>query len=516
MFIRIAGQILRTGCRNRPLSGAAATKTWIRSNRNSIPSQIAVREFHATEARDVVKSFLLADVGEGITECEVVQWFVEPGSRVSEFEKICEVQSDKASVEITSRYTGTVKKLHYKVGDMAKVGLPIADIELEEEVGLTEVEEADPEIGREGSPTEPLSASLDQDSVVEDVLTVKALKEIAPENKDVASVLTLATPAVRRLAREHQIDLRLIKGSGKAGRIMKEDVTVFVRKRSDEGIAEPTSFSPISSTAMTDTLNPLSKIQSSMFKAMTKSLAIPHFGYSDEYILDSVFAFRDSLNAEISRHKEKYAFSKITFMPIFIKSFSMALEEFPILNSSVVVVDENETIIGGSEDAIRDRTDVGRVRLRYRSEHNVGIAMDTPNGLIVPNIKSVQRKSIFEIAGELHRLQDLGKRNAIPVSDFKDGTITLSNVGIIGGTYLSPVVVSGEVCISAIGRIQRVPRFEMIEEQGRLVEKIAGKRIARVSFSADHRVIFGATIARFSQSWKNLLENPLVLAARLR
>src|SRR6185312_6974029 len=164
--------------------------------------------------------------------------FVEPGNQVSEFDKICEVQSDKASVEITSRYTGTVKKLHYKVGDMARVGLPIADIELEGEegVGLTEVEEADPEIGRDASPIDPLPASLDQDKVVEDVLTVKKLTEVVTVKK--ANVLTLATPAVRRLAREHQVDLQLIKGSGKAGRVLKEDVTTFVRMGSDKGIAE--------------------------------------------------------------------------------------------------------------------------------------------------------------------------------------------------------------------------------------------------------------------------------------
>ncbi|CAG8761389.1 16913_t:CDS:2, partial [Gigaspora rosea] len=153
-------------------------------------------------------------------------------------------------------------------------------------------------------------------------------------------------------------------------------------------------------------------------------------------------------------------------------------------------------------------------KLKYRSTHNIGVAMNTPGGLIVPNVKNVQTKSIYEIAADLQRLQEDGKRNAIPLSDMQEGTITLSNIGIIGGTHLSPVIFSQELCIVAIGKVQRLPRFESVKDDitGKIIEKVVAKHIMPVSFSADHRVIAGVTVARFSEAWKNLVENPTLMS----
>jgi len=156
-----------------------------------------------------VVPFLLADIGEGITECEVVQWFIQPGDKISEFDKICEVQSDKASVEITSRYTGIIKKLHYKVGEMAKVGNPIVDIETDSS------NESEPSVNNsEGSPPSP-SVQVQSIIITEPLISGE-------------KTYTLATPAVRRVAREHNIDISNIKGTGKNGRITKEDILNYV------------------------------------------------------------------------------------------------------------------------------------------------------------------------------------------------------------------------------------------------------------------------------------------------
>jgi 2-oxoisovalerate dehydrogenase E2 component (dihydrolipoyl transacylase) len=252
--------------------------------------------------------------------------------------------------------------------------------------------------------------------------------------------------------------------------------------------------------AVEDKFVPLSNIQKSMFKAMTRSLKIPHFGYSDEYTLNNVIAFRNSINDYIAKN-DQFPFNKISFMPIFVKSFSVALKKFPILNACVI-----------------DGDDANTAKLKYRGSHNIGIAMDTPGGLIVPNIKNIQSKSIFEIAIDIQRLQKAGKDNAISPNDFQEGTITLSNIGNIGGTFLSPVVVSSEVCIAAIGKMRKVPRFETFTDEvtGQVVEKVVGKHIMPVSFCADHRVIDGATVAKFSNVWKNLLENPVLLSTELR
>ncbi|KAJ3192387.1 hypothetical protein HK101_006624, partial [Irineochytrium annulatum] len=440
--------------------------------------------------------FLLADIGEGITECEVIQWFVKPGDRIEQFTRICEVQSDKAAVEITSRYDGVVKVLHYKEGDMAKVGRPLVDIETD---GDAEVQAAAGNGAVKGE-TQKAAAAAEVASVVGDVTEVGD------------SITTFATPAVRRIAKEKKVDLSKVVGTGKGGRILKEDVISYC-----EGAIKPVKASEVASTihlqhpfqpasvhphAGETKLVPLSAIQKAMFRQMTKSLTIPHFGYSDEIVLNPLAAFRDALNAHLAMPtmQGRYPFKKITYMPIFLKAMSLALREYPILNACLV------------ED-----TD-GKVALQYRENHNIGVAMDTPNGLIVPNVKNVQQRSIFEIAAELARLKELGARNAIASADLGGGTITLSNIGSIGGTYLHPVLVSSEVCIGAVGKSMRVPRFETVVDRatGEKTEVVVAKEVLAVSWNADHRVIDGATMARFVAAWKRYLETPALLGADTR
>ncbi|CAG8679497.1 12748_t:CDS:2, partial [Acaulospora colombiana] len=395
--------------------------------------------------------------------------YVKPGDQISEFDKICDVQSDKASVEITSRYTGTIKKLHYEVGEMAKVGRPIVDVEVE-------VEED------EMQPTEVANIEDIASPVISQIQDFKSPEHNSTDKK----TSSLATPAVRRIAREHNLDIKSVKGTGKNGRVTKEDILNYVNN--------------IASPETEDKIVPLTSIQKSMFKAMTRSLQIPHFGYCDEFLLDNSIAHRNAVN-EFLAQSDQFPVKKISFMPIFIKSLSVALQQFPILNACIVDGNDPET-----------------VKIKYRKAHNIGIAMDTPCGLLVPNVKNVQTKSILDIAGDLQRLQEAAKKNAISVADFQEGTITISNIGVVGGSYLSPVVVTSELCIVAVGKIQRLPRFETSRDEvtGHITEKVVPKHIMPVSFSADHRVVDGATVARFSEAWKILLENPALLSAELR
>ncbi|KAG1467555.1 hypothetical protein G6F56_004350 [Rhizopus delemar] len=392
-----------------------------------------VRSFHASWHQQAKKSFLLADIGEGITECEVIQWFVKPGSEVNEFDKICEVQSDKASVEISSRFSGKVIKLHHDLHGIAKVGYPLVDIETEEE---------------------------------EEEIAEEEIKEIPTQS-------VLATPAVRRLAKENNVDLNTIKGTGKEGRILKEDISTQEIKPSKKIVDEG------------ERVENLTMIQKAMFKSMTQSLAIPQLGYKDDIELDATTNYRASLNQHLAQNPELYDFQKMSYLPIFVKCLSIALNHYPIMNAKV----EGDQLI-------------------YRTSHNIGIAMDSPQGLMVPNIKQVQQKTIFDIAAEIHRLQIKAKTNALTMTDLRGGTITLSNIGTIGGTYANPVIVTSELAICALGRIQRLPRYE-----GQVV---VPKQIMPVSWSADHRVIDGATIARFGNHWKHLIENPALLATELR
>lgn len=227
---------------------------------------------------------------------------------------------------------------------------------------------------------------------------------------------------------------------------------------------------------------------------MTESLTIPHFGLSDEITMDSSSSFRSRLNARLAKAPSKDGVQRISYMPIMVKALSMALKSYPILNSCVVE---------GAD---------GSPALAYRSAHNIGIAMDCPNGLIVPNVKNVQDKSILDIAAELQRLQEAGSIGKLAPADLQGGTITLSNIGTIGGTYTSPVLVKSEVCIGAVGQIQRVPRFAL-DVHG--VEQVIPRQILTVSWSADHRVIDGATMAKFNALWKGYLEQPELMASEL-
>ncbi|KAJ2080294.1 hypothetical protein H4R24_003169 [Coemansia sp. RSA 988] len=457
--------------------------------------------------------YILADIGEGITECEVIQWFVKPGDKVCEFDKICEVASDKATVEITSRYEGIVKRLHYQDNDVALVGKPIVDIEVDDSNGAPSNRQ-NPQ-----SPAEGLSATNAATNPASRLSIQPQTSYTETRNKDVV----YATPAVRRVARENGVDLSYVKGTGKVGRVLKEDVYRFMEncmlgaaatseapKKDVADVEHPfvqanasssaSQISLSSSSAIVtgeDHLVALSPIQRAMFKSMTDSLAIPHFRFKDEIEIDSLMQARQRINDHLHM-QTSLENSKMTYMPFFVKAASLALTKYPILNAKVITEPNAQP------------------RLLFRAAHNIGVAMDTPGGLIVPCIKNVQTKSLLDISAELAELSSKGKRGAIASADLKDGTFTLSNVGMIGGTYLSPVLVDSEVCIGAIGKIQRLPRFETTVVDGLPVEKVVPKHILVASWSADHRVVDGATMARFAVFYKRLLEHPEIMLANLK
>ncbi|KAL6424506.1 hypothetical protein ACFW04_009925 [Cataglyphis niger] len=404
-----------------------------------------------------VVPFQLSDIGEGIRDVTIKEWFVKPGDRVSQFDKICEVQSDKASVTITSRYDGFIKVLHFKVDDVALTGAALLDIEIEDdskdvakdsegikEGGKDQVDCSDKEIDETES----------QDNIVQKVLT---------------------TPAVRRIAMENNVKLKDVAATGKNGRVLKEDILAHLQKISATAKVRAEVSPGANVTGTTVGLKGYSK---HMWKTMTRSLSIPHFVYSDECNVNRVIQCRNEVKDSL-----RDGGVSLTLTPFFVKAASRALEQYPELNAWL-----NE----------EDRT------LRILDNHNIGVAMDTPKGLVVPNIKNVQNLSVLAIARELNRLQELGRKSSIPLGDLVDTTFSLSNIGVIGGTYTKPVIVPPQVIIGAFGRAQKVPRFD---DEGNVVPV----HIMSVSWSADHRVLDGVTVAKFSNLWKQYVENPVQL-----
>ncbi|XP_050682364.1 lipoamide acyltransferase component of branched-chain alpha-keto acid dehydrogenase complex, mitochondrial [Leptidea sinapis] len=443
------------------------TRKWSRVNNIYIEQRTNAkftshhRWIHVTNAANKIVAFKLSDIGEGIREVVIKEWFVKVGDKVQQFDNICEVQSDKASVTITSRYDGVVTRLYNQVDETAMVGNPLVDIEMEDATEDSQTQDPIKTVG-------------------ETIKTSDANNSVIKQGK------VLTTPSVRRIASQFKVDLSTVQATGRNGRLLKEDLLAYLNMTSDKSneVPEPAKksipkYTPTresKSDAVTeDKVVPVSGFTKAMVKSMTEAMKIPHFGFSDEYNVTKLVELRESLK-QLARDKGV----KLTYMPIIVKAVSLSLHTYPILNSSLDSTYEN---------------------LIYKISHNIGVAMDTPNGLVVPVIKNVQNKSIIEISHDLNHFQEKGAKGQLGLSDISGGTFTISNIGIVGGTYTKPIILPPQVSIGALGKIQVLPRFD---EEGNVTKA----HILTVSWSADHRVIDGVTMARFSNQVKDYLENP--------
>ncbi len=406
------------------------------------------------ETGSSVTDFILPDIGEGIVECEIVEWQVQEGDVVEEDQPVVDVMTDKALVQIPAKETGVIEKLYYQKGDIAKVHEPLFAIRTEGGEDTSKQEKA------------PSTAAQPEQTVSEPVRQGKAI----------------ASPAVRRRARELDIDISKVQGSGAKGRVMKEDVQKFA-----DGGAQQAPAGKADTAAQTrgeakgfvaggKRTEAIRGVKAAMAKAMMKSVStIPHFTYADEFDLTAVMALQKQLK---ERYKDEGV--RITMMPFFIKALSLAIKEFPIMNAQV------------NDDC---------TELTYFDDHNIGMAVDTKIGLLVPNIKQVQNKSIIDIANEVTRLTNAAREGRVAQEDMKGGTISISNIGVIGGTVATPIINKPEAAIVALGKVQELPRFDA---NGNVV----ARKIMTASWSGDHRIIDGGTIARFNKRWQEFLEDP--------
>jgi 2-oxoisovalerate dehydrogenase E2 component (dihydrolipoyl transacylase) len=450
-------------------------------SRQALSTPIRRRAFHRSSRLDVVKPFLLADIGEGITECQLIQWFVQPGARVEHFDKLCEVQSDKASVEITSPFDGVIKKLYYEPDDMAVTGRPLVDIDMDGEEAEAEAEKlGEAEVSVEND--ESAEAITRQD-------TGAGLVERRRNGNGKDDFSSLATPAVRHLMKELDVVISDVKGTGRDGRVTKEDVHRFVsQKTQQQPEAESPSITPASTsqpdTAKQDQKSPLTPVQTQMFKIMTRSLSIPHFLYSCSADMALVTSTRKKLNAmKVSE--------KLTHLPFIIKATSLALQQHPLLNSAL------------------DTSDPKKPSLTYRSSHNFGVAVDTPSGLLVPVLKDVQNLSIAQIAQQLRVLSEKARNGKLAPGDFSGASFTISNIGSVGGGVVAPIISEPQVAILGVGRSKIVPAFDENDQLVRKEELV-------LSWSADHRVVDGAECARCAEKVKGLLEEPTAMLLEMR
>lgn len=416
-------------------------------------------------AKDHVEDFILPDIGEGIIECEVVEWLVNEGDIIKEDQPVCDVMTDKALVQIPSKYNGKIMRLYYGKGDIAKVHEPLFSIHVKSDAhvnSLTAPVKSD-------APTTVTSAAAAPPAGATGQAEVPA---VAAKGKAIAS------PAVRRLAREMGVDITQISGSGPKGRVFKQDLTA-AKTQTVQSPAPAVQQAPVSDNGLPVGVNKVEKvsgIRAAMVRSMTESVrTIPHFTYCDEVDMTKLIALRSKL-------KDKYAKQniKLTMMPFFMKSISLAINEFPIINSQP------------NEDCSE---------ISFFEDHNIGMAVDSKYGLLVPNVKTCQDKSILEIAEEVTRLTLSAREGRVDPKDIRGGTVTISNIGALGGTVATPIINKPQVAIVALGKLQKLPRFN---DKG----EVEARTIMQISWSGDHRVIDGGTIARFCNLWKSYLEEP--------
>ena len=410
------------------------------------------------------KDFILPDIGEGIVECEVIEWKVKEGDQIEEDQIVVDVSTDKAIVEIPSMYNGRVTKLYYQESDTAAVHQPLFAIEID---GETESKDPEPNAEEAQSVADKASVDVNGATVAEPKLTVVA----ADKNSINSNGKVLSTPAVRKMAREHSIDLSHIAGSGKQGRVLKEDVLAYLAAQSNQ--------STLSQDKNQDRCEPIKGVRKIMAERMAESVSsIPHFTFIEELDVTELVELRATLVQTYGTDE-----LKITLMPLFIKALSLAINQFPIINS---------------------RANKEFTELTYLSSHNIGMAVDGKTGLLVPNIKNVQQLSLLDVAREVNRLSKAARNGVIDPADLSGGTVTISNIGAIGGTAAAPIINKPEVAIVALGKIQQLPRFDHNNN-------VISRSIMTVSWSGDHRVIDGGTIARFNKLWKHYLEQPQAL-----
>lgn len=408
------------------------------------------------------EDFILPDIGEGIVECEVIKWLVGEGEAVEEDQAVIEVMTDKAVVEIPAKNSGTIVKHYYKQGDVAKVHTPL--FALMSSSGSTH------------------TSSATQTNSVKPAQSTESEPAVKPEPDTAkASGKALASPAVRRLAREQNIDLSAVPGTGKKGRVLKQDIANFKVPSDANSVSQKTSV-PTQTLAQQTTVSANDKtvkvkgIQAAMARQMSESVnTIPHFTVSDDLEMSALIALRQSLKQDLANKG-----IKLSFMPFFIKALSLALNQFPIINSRL--------------------SDDGQ-ELTYLADHNIGLAVDSKIGLLVPNIKRVQTKSIEEIAIELSDIIEKARLGRLGNNELTGGTISISNIGALGGTFATPVINKPEAAIVALGKTQKLPRFD---QHG----NVYAAQIMTVNWSGDHRIIDGATMVKFNNLWLSYLQAP--------
>jgi pyruvate dehydrogenase E2 component (dihydrolipoamide acetyltransferase) len=431
----------------------------------------------------MAREFKLPDIGEGISEVELLQWYVQEGDVVREDQNLAEIETDKAIADLPSPYAGVIQRLHHQPGERIPVGSVLVSF-AEDAKGPAETEPAPATRRTEEAPPE----------AVADIVAAPRLDRSASEP---GAGRVLAAPATRRRARELGVDLAAVQGTGPGGRITVDDVERLAHDGGQRPTeveapavepAEPTvpsrhvvtepvplpdfsQWGPVQRVALSATRRQIAR-------KMTQSLfTAPHAAALDEADITELDAFRKQAEERLQdRHL------RLTLLPFVIKATVAGLKQFPALNASL---------------------DDGTQELILKRYYHLGIAMDTERGLIVPVIRDVDRKSLIDLAAELREKVQRTREGKISLDELRGGTFTLTNAGAVGGHAFIPIINYPEVAILGIGRAQPKPVARD--------DQVVVRTMLPLSMAFDHRVVDGADVVRFLTLVMRLLEDPTQL-----
>lgn len=418
--------------------------------------------------------FNFPDIGEGLEEGTVLEWYVQTGQTVKAGDLLVKMETDKVAADIPSPKAGTILKLFGGVGDVIHVGHPLVEMDVKSAAGKQENLLSD-------STVVP-STEEDNAASVVGTMEMADVHALLPASDEVVSTTTIvnsagksfATPHVRAMAKELDLDINHVAGTGPGGRVSKEDIEQYVSTKSP---VEKTVFAQ--SYEQEDvSYEPLSQIRKTIARNMINSKhSAAHVTVFEEVEISELIAIRE-------KYKMKYAErdARLTYLPFIVKATVLALKQHRILNSQM---------------------DMDNNRMIYKNRYNIGIAMDTPEGLVVPVIKDADRMSVFEITQKITEFGLKAKERKLTLEDMKDGTFTITNFGSISGIYGTPVINYPQAGILGIGRIVKQP---VVKDDQIVIGNVLG-----LSLTVDHRIVDGGDTARFVKQIIDHLADPVSL-----
>ncbi len=421
--------------------------------------------------------FNFPDIGEGLDEGTIAEWYVQKGQKIEAGEPIVNMETDKVVTDIPSPKSGVIVATYGKIGETIRVGSPLVEIEIEGVEGEAAVAEA--------NKTEPVEEAAGVVGTLEVASNAAFLPSGDEGFENKPSVVegkparkALATPVARAMAKELGVDINQIRGTGPSGRVTTQDIENYIKKQTTTPSAAQSVTQVVETLGAQVEYENLTQIRKTIARNMTQSKHnAAHMSVFDEVEVSELVRIR-------SKYKSAFAEKgvKLSYLPFILRALAMSLKYHKVLNSQL---------------------DLDNNRIIYKKYYNIGIAVDTEDGLVVPVVRNVDRLSIFEIARQINEISEKARNRKLTLEDIKDGTFTVTNYGSIGGQFAVPVINYPQVGILGIGRLIEKP----VIKNGEITKGM----VLPLSLSVDHRIVDGGEVARFLNRLMSYLEDPISL-----